>query len=501
MSSTTTYDHSGLTSKRPHIILFNPDQWRGDVTGYTGNRAAVTPTLDELVQTDGVAFEQAFCQNPVCTPSRCSFMTGWYPHVRGHRTMFSMLQPDEPMLLKRLKDEGYFVWWGGKNDVVPAQNGFSAYCDVKYQPVHAPKGYPPEEQWRGLPGNDTYYSFYIGRLEKDADAPYYYDHDWAMIEGAIDQIKNAPPDQPLCLYLPLLFPHPPYGVEDPWYSQIDRAHLPTRIPAPTDWQGRPAILKGIAERQGLQNWSEERWTELRVTYYAMCARVDYQVKLVIEALREKGMYDDSAIFIFSDHGDFTGDYGLVEKTQNTFQDCLTRVPLIVKPPRGVHYQAGVRKALVELIDIPATIEELAHLPATHTHSGRSLLPLLADDKAPGRDAVFCEGGRLQGERQAMELESQDNQVPTGLYWPRLSLQRLEGPYHSKATMCRTHEYKYVRRLYESDELYDLRTDPQEQHNRINDPALAPILLQLKDRLLTFYQETCDVVPYQIDRRS
>ena len=76
--------------KKPHIIIFNPDQWRSDVMGCHGNPAAVTPNLDQFVQTDAVSFSSAFCQNTVCTPSRCSFMTGWYPHVRGHRTMYHM---------------------------------------------------------------------------------------------------------------------------------------------------------------------------------------------------------------------------------------------------------------------------------------------------------------------------------------------------------------------------------------------------------------------------
>jgi arylsulfatase A-like enzyme len=106
---------------RPNILIFNPDQWRGDVMGHLGNPAAVTPNLDAAAATDFVSFRNAFCQNGVCTPSRCSFMTGWYPHVRGHRTMFHMLRGDEPMLLRTLKDNGYFVWWCGKNDVVPLE--------------------------------------------------------------------------------------------------------------------------------------------------------------------------------------------------------------------------------------------------------------------------------------------------------------------------------------------------------------------------------------------
>jgi arylsulfatase A-like enzyme len=282
---------------------------------------------------------------------------------------------------------------------------------------------------------------------------------------------------------------------------IDRSALPPRVPAPEDWHGLPSILKGIAERQHLQTWTEERWAELRATYYGMCARVDAQFKLVLDALRDAGIYDDTAVFFFSDHGDFTGDYGLVEKTQNTFEECLTRVPLVIKPPASVPFKPGIRDALTELIDVPATIEALTGIPVRHTHFGRSLLPLLADEGAEGRDAVFSEGGRLHHETQAMEVESVDSQVPTGLYWPRLSMQRSDGPEHTKAVMCRTKDFKYVRRFYESDELYDLHADPHELHNLIDDPSLASIRDQLKDRLLTFYQETCDVVPLKPDRRA
>jgi len=179
---------------------------------------------------------------------------------------------------------------------------------------------------------------------------------------------------------------------------------------------------------------------------------------------------------------------------------LTRVPLLIKPPASIPLKPGIRDALVELIDVPATIEAVTGIAPQHSHFGRSLLPLLTAESEQGRDAVFCEGGRLHGETQAMEVERISSQNPQGLYWPRLSLQRSEGPEHGKATMCRTKDFKYVRRLYESDELYDLRSDPLDLQNRIDDPSLAPVLALLKDRMLTFYQETCDVVPHQADSR-
>lgn len=490
-----------MADKLPHILIFNPDQWRGDVLGHVGNPAAVTPVLDDFVQTEGVSFANAFCQNPVCTPSRCSFMTGWYPHVRGHRTMFHMLRPDEPMLLRKLKERGYFVWWGGKNDVVPAQNGYDDYCHVKYSPPQPerlltnPHGLT---DWRGEPNGDNFYSFYLGRREIPAGEQVAYDSDWAMVDGAIEQIRNAPPDQPLCLYLPLSYPHPPYAVEDPWYSQIDPALIPERTPTPDDWSNYPSLMQGLYAGQQMQDWSEERLRELRRTYYGMCARVDHQFGLVLDALKEAGLYDDTAVFLFSDHGDYTGDYGLVEKAQNTFQDCLTRVPFVVKPPAGTPVQPRVSDALVELIDFPATVYALTGIAPGYDQFGRSLLPVLAGETDSLRDAVFCEGGRRRGETQAMELESKG--TPEALYWPRMRLQMGEGPEHTKAVMCRTATHKYVKRLYEQDELYDLQADPRETRNLIDDSAYASLLAGLKQRMLDWYVETCDVVPHDTDQR-
>ena len=480
-----------------------------------GNPAAATPNLDRLVQEDAVSFSAAFCQNTVCTPSRCSFMTGWYPHVRGHRTMYHMLHPehDEPNLLKILKENGYFVWWGGKNDLTPGQVGVEEYCDVRFRPTQADyrrwKCRPREGThggalaWRGDPDSDNYYSFFKGKLDKGEDE-LYCDFDWAMVLGALDFIRDYDGDKPLCVYLPIGFPHPPYCVEEPWYSVTDRSKLPRRARYPENFEGKPSILKGIYENQHMHGWTEDRWTELRATYYGMCSRLDHQFQLLLDALRDSGLYDDSAVFLFSDHGDYTGDYGIVEKTQNTTEDCLTRVPFIVKPPKQVSVTPRVCDALVELVDFSATVYELAGIDPGYDHFGKSLLPLVSGEADEHRDAVFCEGGRRYGETQAMERESssaKDGADSLGLYSPRLRLQITDGgPYHTKAAMCRTKTHKYVRRLYEQDELYDLVADPLEETNIINDPASLGVLSELRERLLRWYMETCDVVPRKTDKR-
>jgi arylsulfatase A-like enzyme len=481
---------------RPNIIIFNPDHYRGEALRHMGNPCVHTPNLDSLIKNDAVSFRNAFCQNPVCTPSRCCFMTGWYTHVRGHRTMFHMLRQDEPDLLSRLKNEGYFVWWGGKNDLIPAQHGFEKSCDVKYSSKREIKKLP--NRGRLAP---TDKSFFYGKIAKDAHEDVYHDSDWANVLGAIDQINNLPADKPFCLYLPLTSPHPPFAVEEPFFSMIDRNKVPKRIATPDTWEGKASMLKGIYEKTGMQEWTEEQWTELRAVHYGMCSRLDHQFGLIVEALKKVNKYDDTALFFFSDHGMYAGDYGLVDINQNTFEDSLTRVPFIVKPPAGIPVDPGTNEALVELTDLVATVEDLTELTPTHSHFGKSLLPLISSKQTEHRDAVFCEGGRLHGEEHCMEREyAPGHQDPNNHYYPRLSFQAEEGPEHSKAVMCRTKKLKYIRRLYEKDELYDLERDPEELNNVIEAPEYQEDINQLKERMLTWYTETSDVVPFDIDKR-
>jgi arylsulfatase A-like enzyme len=207
--------------------------------------------------------------------------------------------------------------------------------------------------------------------------------------------------------------------------------------------------------------------------------------------------------VFSDHGDFTGDYGLVEKTQNTFQDCLSRVPFIVKPPAAMAAAPGIRNQLIELIDFPATVYDCAGIEPPYWHFGKSLRSVLADTEAIHRDAVFCEGGRLRQEVHASERESTSGMGGLGLYSPRIEQQLREGDVfpHSKATMCRDGQFKYVRRAYETDEFYDLGSDPGETTNLINEPSSARSIDRLKERMLAWYMETCDVVPLASDQRN
>ena len=496
-------DQTPEPARRPHLLLFVADQWRGDVMGHLGHPAAQTPRLDAFAE-QGVSFSRAFCQNPVCGPSRCSMMTGWYPHVKGHRTQSHLLRPrhGEPSLPAVLRDSGYHVWWAGKNDTIAGQEGAASVCDHynRPHPTEPIWAIDKEREWRGDPEGEDYYSFFVGELDKQGE--HRHDKDWADVEDAIRVLETYDGDKPLCMIITLTYPHAPFGVEEPWFSAIDRDAVPPRIEPPDGYAGKPAYMKTTVANSRLEGWSEAKWTELRAVYYAMCARVDEQFGRVCDALRRSGMYDDTAVVFTSDHGEYAGDYGMVEKAQNCFEDCLVRVPLLVKPPRGRSCAPRVTDAMVELIDLPATLYDYAGVEPGYWHFGRSLSPIVEGRRDAHRDAVFCEGGRLPGEAHCLNLppgRTEPNR--DALYWPRKDPWCRDGAESTKAVMCRTATHKYVRRLEESDELYDLVADPDERCNVIDEPAYAEVRSELRDRLLTFMIETADVVPFDQDARQ
>ena len=470
---------------KPNILIINPDQMRADALGHLGNPASHTPHLDALAQ-EGVSFSSAFCQNPVCVPSRCSFMTGLYPHVHGHRTMGHLQQPWEENLFSDFKSAGYRTISSHRGDLMAGQ--YPAYHRalideyIKVRPKKPIKYYdPPHTQ-----GDNSF-------LNGIVPDPFARGMDDLIVEGAVRSIKaNAARRQPFFMFVGLMLPHPPYQIEQKYYDLIDPSKLPPRVPALRDGDGKPLMERGLRDNLHVD---EDKFEEISRTYLAMCAKVDDQIGMLLGALQSAGIWEGTAVLVFSDHGDYTGDYGLVEKAQNCFPDCLVRVPLLIKSPLDMKIDPGVNESLAELTDIAATCADLAGIPMKRPHFSRSLLRTMQNKNTPHREFVSCEGGRLPGETQASEFENVD---PKDHYYPRLSLQGREDGAHGKAVMLRTKAYKYVRRMEEPDEFYDLTKG--ESQNRIDDPAYADEISQARQWMLNWFIATCDVVPKHVDSR-
>lgn len=469
--------------------------------GHMGNPAAHTPFLDEFAEKEAVSFRNAYCQNPVCVPSRCSFFTGLYPHVHGHRTMSYLLHPGEENLFSELKDAGYYVWMNARNDLFAGQmEGWAeSNADQIFYGGDVPKAPGPVDK-AALKEEEKYkYSHFDGKLGLDENGKNYNADDEA-VDGAVNFIKNYDKDQPICLFLGLLFPHVPYGVEEPYYSMIDRKKLPPRI-REGECRDKSKMLSLLRNYQKLDDYTEDDWDELRAVYLAMCAKIDDQFKRLCDGLREAGIYDDCAIFFFSDHGDFAGDYGITEKAQSSFEDCLTRVPLLIKPPKGEGIDAGVTDSMAELVDFYATAMDYAGVVPGRTHFGKSLKDVAADRTKENRAFVCCEGGRLPEESHCDEYHTSGPEGPdvNFVYWPKMMAQT-DGDAHAKAVMIRNRDYKYVSRITGEDEFYDLREDPYETANQIGNPVYGNQTAAMQVELMRWLQRTSDVVPYQYDKR-
>ena len=153
---------------------------------------------------------------------------------------------------------------------------------------------------------------------------------------------------------------------------------------------------------------------------------------------------------------------------------------------------------MELIDLLPTLTEACGIELGHTHFGRSLLPLLRGERRRyHRRYVFSEGGALKEEIHTHETARPRENI----YWSRPDLQVAQPEVHGKAVMIRSRDFKYVRRLYDTDELYDLRSDPDEVYNAIEDRSLSRVRDEMTAAMALWFIETGDQAPWRWDLRS
>jgi arylsulfatase A-like enzyme len=474
------------TRNRPNFVFVMADELRADAVHCIDGQPVRTPNMDRLAER-GAVFSNCFTVHSVCSPSRCSFMTGWYPHTRGHRTLTHLLRPHEPNLLKYLKSNGYFVQWNGKNDLFAA----ATFADSISQrgALTAPSPLWPANPW---PKDHRHFkSFYFGVRGRAGESPYR-DLDWVWIQEAVRFLKS-PPAEPFMLYLPLVVPHPPYSVEEPYFSMYDRGAVRSPLPALLD--DKPHFMRKIHRSYGIDHLDETDLREIVATYWGMVTRFDDLVGELAAAVDSSPARDNTVMIVASDHGDYVGDYGLTEKWWTGFQDCLTRVPLVAVLPG----EGGGRRidALTETIDLFPTLMELAGIEPQHTQFGRSLLPLIRGETQEHRSAVFAEGGQLPWEKHTLEtLWPKDT-----IYHEKTRIQNDDPATVAKSTMIRTGEWKYVARLGgEEEELYDLNADPGELINLATNTAYGNLISGLREQQLQWFLRTGDDVPFDRDER-
>jgi choline-sulfatase len=464
--------------KSPNIILFVPDELRADALGCYGNSVIKTPNFDRLAQT-GTRFENCHVQFPVCGASRCSMLTGWPTSVRGHRSLYDFLKPEEPNMFRYLRQAGYDVFLFGKNDVLAPETFAGSVTEWRN-----PRGPAAEFAAIDKPQFPTTMLLPPGGDRRSTG-------DYAVIQLAIQVLERRQTERPFCLFLALFEPHPPYTISADFYD----LYRPSAIPplAPPGLARRPRFHRALRELSGLNQVSDGQFRKLRAVYYGQVSYSDWLLGELMEAMERTAHSRDTALFVCSDHGDYTGDYGLVEKWPAGLEDCLTRVPLIARLPGGT--AGNVSHELIELFDIMPTCLELAGTKATHTHFARTLTPQLRGSNGDPERAAFTEGGYNSYEPQAFEP------VIEGLYGPKTRLQNEQPETVTRCAAVRTQRYKYIARPNDQSELYDCARDAMLEHNLFGDSSMHAVQTELETRLMNWYIDTSGVPDLKRDPRG
>ena len=426
-----------MRKTRPNILWYCTDQQRFETIGALGNPHVQTATLDRLAL-DGVAFTHAYCQSPICTPSRSSFLTGMYPsRVHNTRNGNETFPSFPPVITRLIARSGYECGLVGKFHLQSAGRRTEPRIDDGYSYwkfSHAPRDDWPEghdyADWVRARGGDLD----TLRASEHRVPPELHQTRWAS-DRAIDFIRKKR-DCPWLLSVNVYDPHPPFIPPRAYLERFDPDSLPGPHFRESDLEQQKKLEE--VDFQGEVRRPEERQArKIQAAYYAMIAQIDDQLARIVSALEETGQRRDTVIIFTSDHGEALGDHGLLEKGCR-FYEGLVRVPLIFSWP-GV-FRPGLRSdALVELIDKTATILELAGVAIPGHVQGRSLLPILRGEASPSfhRPFVRCE------------------------YFDALD-PSFTGGSGTFATMYRDGRHKLS--MYHSHglgELYDLREDPWE----------------------------------------
>ncbi len=471
--------------KRLNFVFFQPDEMRAESLGCYGHPLIQTPNYDRLAS-EGVRFNQCHVQNAQCVPSRVSMMTGLYPHCAGHRTNWHLIRSHEPHLFRYLAEAGYDIRWYGKNDML-AQDSLS--CITEY---FEPEG-PARKNVHEI-GDKAYYSFEAQPFDCAREDL----ADYTKVKAGIDYLRNRKQDDPpFFLFLPLLQPHPSYTTHRDFYHM----YRPDDIPElrPSELQCKPMHYELIRKYRRLDELDERSFRKLNAIYLGMISYTDWLLGELMSVMEENGFFDDTVLVVSSDHGDWAGDFGLVEKWPSDYSDPITRVPLIVKTPdcKSGHVVEGP----VEMFDLMTSVLELAKLESKHVHFAKSFVPQLNGELEDRDRFVFAEGGYDTHEPHAFEGRWSKVDPPIeGNYYPKGILQQQVPASVCRATMIRNLNYKLVRRTEGQSELYDLSDDPQELRNQIDEPSMSEVRQMLESTLLDWFMKTSDTVPVGQDSR-
>ena len=449
---------------RPNIVLIVSDQHRGDAMGCAGNPASRTPNLDRIAA-EGVVFGRCSTASPVCTPARTSLLSGRYVNEHGSWAINFEADRYGQSHVRNIRDAGYRTAVIGKTHFRPYQaddghtkDHASGLNDWGYVDTHELKDTIPSWNHR------CYYSDFLaerGRLQVYEDYMRVYRRaeargalrPWEQTPNLLDDdehldiycankaaeyIQSYDDDRPFYLQVSFTGPHPPFDAPPEYRGLFEPEKMPPAIMEAPAEPVSPQVKRAL-ERSRLQDMTETHARMWASHYYAKIFFDDYAVGLVLQALQERGLMDDTWIVYTADHGEMLGDHRIAEKL--VFYEGALNIPFIVRPPGGT--RPWKANGLTDHYDVAETLIDAAGAEPFDDSHGVSQVPKIeagpdTPDAQEGKEVVFSE---------------------VNLY-----------------SMARNEQYKMaVDSLTRQPlELYDMVNDPAELHNLVNEPSLKAV---------------------------
>lgn len=488
---------------QPNILLIQTDQQTAETLSLYGNPALRTPTLERLAER-GVVFEQAFCNYPACSPSRSSMMTGRYCSALRLHANHMLINPAETSLPQVLKDHGYQTALIGKN------HAFMADETQSYYPGGAPERASTLHRVFDYVRNGEHGHLVDGyRDDPGVQAAHQWavDHCWSSPLG--HGVNPAPPekcgtyllgetmlhylehvrraDRPFFTWLSFPDPHTPYQAPEPYASMIDPADVP--MPPVDTLEGKPGRVKVAHLMDAMDTADEALIRRVRAIHYGMIRFIDDTLEKIFAKLDELELTDNTVILFTSDHGDSMGAHGIIQK-HNFFYDSFTHVPFLMAVPG----YTGPRRTTnpVELVDVMPTLLELAGAPVPPGCQGRSVAPfLLGNLSYTPRPYVVMESGEQGEPPSEADIVLRPEHPFDERYFVWCAYR---DAWLGKGKAIRTAEWKLCVYANGEGELYDLRQDPHELHNRFDDPACAYVRIELERKLMRWMMDKEDPLP-------
>ena len=443
---------------KPNVLFIVCDDLNTHVST-SGYPDISTPAFDHLAES-GMTFRRAYCQYPVCGPSRASFLSGLYPQSTGilsNKIDIREVRPGTVSLPQRFKESGY--WTGAVGKVFHNEkmdHGNTAWTEnLRFENDEMPMVTPIREKFEAEHGPVTegesrhrWREFYptIANQTKGQKPGWgpsgltdEQHKDGKNARQVADWLKNkANGDKPFFIACGIQKPHIPCLAPDKYFDMYPTARLKVNPASLEFWKQAPAIARtkryeGYDFEFGVENDSLRR--EHIQAYHACISFIDAQIGIVFDALHDYGHWDDTIVVLTSDHGYLLGEKFMWGKVM-LFETC-DRVPMVIRAP-GQTKAGSMSEGLVELVDLFPTLAELCDVTPPKELQGRSIVPMLRDPSQPGKDVAYTVVVRGSDIGKAI----------------------------------RTDQWRYTLWPDGSEELYDLAADPHEDSNLAASPSFS-----------------------------